>query len=164
MFGNWQIAPLVRAVSGSPLNVTTGTDNSRTGLNNDRPNVVLADHSGAGSACSPAPCSLFINPAAFTPNAIGSYGNLGRNALRGPGGFFLDTSVSRIFKLTERYQLEARAEGFNILNHTNFVGAISPAGGASYTTLQTALNNSAFGKVQSAFDPRILQFALKLHF
>jgi hypothetical protein len=45
------------------------------------------------------------------------------------------------------------------------VGAISPAGGGgSFTTMNNNLSSSAFGKAQSAFDPRILQFALKLHF
>ena len=164
-FANWQIAPLIRAISGSPLNVTTGTDNSRTGLNNDRPNVVLTNPYATSSGCSPAPCQLWLNAAAFSPNAIGAYGNLGRNALRGPGSFFFDTSVSRIFKITEKFQLEARGEAFNILNHTAFVGAISPAGGNSYSTASTTLSStSAFGKINAAFDPRILQFALKLHF
>ncbi|HVW83662.1 MAG TPA: hypothetical protein VHB50_03240, partial [Bryobacteraceae bacterium] len=158
LLGNWQIAPLIRAVSGSPLNVTTGTDNSRTGLNNDRPNYNGTDPYLKHGL-------LWLNAASFTPNAIGTYGNLGRNALRGPGGFFFDTSLSRIFRMTERLQLEARAEAFNILNHTDFVGAISPAGSVtSYTTMNTALNASTFGKVQAAFDPRILQFALKLRF
>jgi hypothetical protein len=161
----WQIAPLIRAISGSPLNVTSGIDNSRTGLGNDRPNVVLSDPYAPTSGCTPAPCHLLLNASAFAQNAIGTYGNLGRNAVRGPGSFFFDTSVSRVFKVKERYQLEARAEAFNILNHTNFVGAISPAGGSSFTTATTNLSSGAtFGKANGAFDPRILQFALKIHF
>jgi hypothetical protein len=161
----WQIAPLIRAISGSPLNVTSGIDNSRTGLGNDRPNVVLNSPYAPSPGCSPAPCRLWLNPAAFAQNPVGTYGNLGRNAVRGPGSFFLDTSVSRIFKVRERYQLEARAEAFNIMNHTNFVGAISPAGGNSFSTATTNLSSgTTFGKINGAFDPRILQFALKLHF
>jgi len=161
----WQIAPLIRAVSGSPLNVTSGIDNSRTGLGNDRPNVVLPSSYATSAGCSPAPCQLYLNPASFAQNTVGTYGNLGRNALRGPGSFFFDTSVSRVFKLREWIQLEARGEAFNILNHTNFVGAISPAGGAAFSTASTNLSSTAtFGKINGAFDPRILQFALKLHF
>ena len=71
----------------------------------------------------------------------GTYGDVGRNALRGPGFFGFDVSLSRIFKITERYSLQVRAEAFNILNHTNFVGGFAPAGqpaGASYGTLSTA--------------------------
>jgi hypothetical protein len=74
--------------------------------------------------------------------------------------------VSRIFKLNERFNLEARAEAFNLLNHTNFVGAISPAGtGVSFSTISTNLSSSSsFGKINAAFDPRIIQLAMKLHF
>jgi hypothetical protein len=77
----------------------------------------------------------------------------------------VDVALSRIFGVTERFRLEARAEAFNIINHANFVGGISPAGTVqSYTTMNTNLSSSSFGLVQSAFDPRILQFALKVYF
>ena len=66
--------------------------------------------------------------AGFHANALGTYGNLGRNAVRGPGTVNVDVALSRIFKFKERYGLQVRAEAFNVLNHTNFVGAISPAG------------------------------------
>jgi hypothetical protein len=72
--------------------------------------------------------------------------------------------VSRRFKFGERWTLEARGESFNAINHTNFVGAISPAGGASFATMNNNLSSSAFGKAQSAFDPRIMQLVLKLRF
>jgi len=121
------------------------------------------------AACysSATPCVQFLNASAFAPNPTGSYGNVGRNALRGPGNTNFDLALSRIFKIKERFNLQARAEAFNILNHTNFVGGISPAGlsgGVTFTTLTTNLSSATFGQVQSAFDPRIMQFALKLHF
>jgi hypothetical protein len=76
-----------------------------------------------------------------------------------------DVAVSRVFRVTERYRVQARLDAFNILNHTNFVGAISPAGTVTgYTTLSTNQSASTFGRVQAAFDPRILQFALKFFF
>ena len=72
--------------------------------------------------------------------------------------------ISRMFKITERYNLQFRAEGFNVANHANFVGAISPAGQPAFTTMNTNLSSSTYGQVQAAFDPRLLQFALKLSF
>jgi hypothetical protein len=85
--------------------------------------------------------------------------------VRGPGSFNFDLAVVRQFKITERFSLQARAEAFNILNHTNFVGAISPAGLiAAFSTMTTNAASSTFGQPQAAFDPRILQFALKLYF
>jgi hypothetical protein len=165
MFSNWQFAPLLRVISGSPMNITTGTDRSLTGLNNDRPNQILEDPFAPSPGCAPAPCHLYLNSAAFVANPIGTYGTLARNAVRGPGSRFFDLSLSRVFKITERYDLEARAEAFNLFNHTNFVGAISPAGtGSSFTTASTGLSSSSFGKINAAFDPRIIQFALKVHF
>jgi hypothetical protein len=167
ILGNWQLAPLLRATSGQPLNITTGTDNSLSGLGNDRPDQVLSDVYATSSACKTAPCVQFINPAAFVPNPLGTYGNVGRNSLRGPGFVNLDLALSRTFKIKERFGLQARAEAFNVLNHTNFVGNIVPAGqppGATYGTLSQTLNSATFGQVTGAFDPRILQFALKMTF
>jgi hypothetical protein len=159
LLSNWQLAPLFHASSGQPLTVTTGHDDSLTDLNNDRPNQVLADVYPATPACKSAPCDQWINPAAFVANPTGTFGNVGRNELRGPGTVNVDVALSRIFKFTERFSVQVRAEAFN------FVGGISPAGTVqSYTTMNTNLSSSAFGQVQSAFDPRILQFALKLYF
>jgi hypothetical protein len=164
---DWELAPLFQARSGQPLNVTTGTDNSLTGLGNDRPDQVLSDPYALSSACKTAPCVQYLNPAAFVPNPTGTYGDVGRNALRGPGYFGFDLALTRTFQINERFALQARAEAFNILNYVNFVGAIVPAGqpaGATYGTLSTGLNASTFGQITGAFDPRILQFAMKLKF
>jgi hypothetical protein len=165
---NWQLAPNMHAASGQTLNVTSGKDNSLTGLGNDRPDQVMSNVYATSPNCSSqAICVQFLNPAAFVQNPIGTYGNVGRNALRGPGMFSFDTSLVRTFKIRERFGLEARFEAFNILNHTNFVGAFAPAGqpaGASFGTASTNLSSSNFGQITGAYDPRILQFAMKLHF
>jgi hypothetical protein len=81
----------------------------------------------------------------------------------------VDFALSRIFKINDRHSVQARADVFNILNHANFVGAISPAGGTAYPTFSNGVNpnnlsTSSFGRIQSAFDPRIVQFALKTFF
>ena len=168
LLGGWQISPLFQARSGQPLNITTERIISLTGLGNDRPNQLLANYRSTSPTCSSqAICVQWINPAAFTANPVGTYGSVGRNALRGPGYFGFDLSVSRTFKIKERYSLQVRAEAFNILNHTNFVGAFAPAGqpaGSSYGTVSTGLSSSAFGQITGAYDPRILQFAMKFYF
>ena len=169
---NWQISPLIHASSGQPLNLNyggaaAGTDFSRTGLGNDRPNQLLPNAYATSHNCGTSSiCDQFLNPAAFSTSIpVGTYGNLGRNAVRGPGSFNFDLALVRQFKITERFSLQARAEAFNILNHTNFVGAISPAGLiAAFSTMSTNAASSTFGQPQAAFDPRILQFALKLYF
>jgi hypothetical protein len=60
------------------------------------------------------------NPAAFTLPALGTYGNLGRNALLGPGFSQLDFQATRTFRFRERGALEARLDFYNLLNHPNF--------------------------------------------
>jgi hypothetical protein len=168
LLSNWQLAPLIQARSGQPLSLLTGTDTSRTDLNNDRPNQVLANYSAVNPVCGTSLiCVQWANPAAFVANPVGTYGNLGRNALRGPGYFGFDVALSRTFKIKERYSLQVRAEAFNLLNHTNYVGGFAPAGqpaGSTYGTFQNTLNGSTFGQVTGAYDPRILQFAMKFYF
>jgi hypothetical protein len=164
---NWEIAPLIQARTGQPLTITTGTDNSATGLGNDRPVQVLPNVMATTGCNTQAICVQYLNKAAFTPNAPGTFGDVGRNSVRGPGFFGFNVSLSRSFKIKERYSLQVRADAFNILNHTNYVGAFAPAGqpaGASYGTLSTGLSSSNFGQITGAYDPRIMQFALKLYF
>ena len=164
VLSNWQLAPIFHAASGQPLGTTVGKDNSLRGLGQDRPVQILTNPYPASGACNTAPCVQWLNPGTFQPNALGAYGTLGRNALRGPGAVNVDVALSRIFKFTERFSLQARAEAFNIVNHANFVGAISPAGQPSFSTMSTNMTASNYGQVQAAFDPRILQFAMKLSF
>jgi hypothetical protein len=171
LLSDWQAAPLVHAATGQPLNIVDGKDNSLTLLNNDRPNQVLADYRATNPICNngTTPCVQFLNRAAFAVTDPGTFGNLGHNALRGPNTVNVDMALSRIFRLSERLSVQARADAFNLFNHANFVGAISPAGTvASYTTFGNtsagSLAASTFGRAQAAFDPRIIQFALKMFF
>ena len=167
LLSDWQVAPLVHAASGQPIQALSGKDNSLTNLNNDRPNQALADYRATNPICNngSTPCVQFVNTLAFTANPAGTYGNLARNALRGPQNVVVDMALSRMFKFRERYSLQARAEAFNLLNHPNFVGAISPPGTVTgFSTYSNNMSSSTFGRVGGAFDPRIVQFALKLYF
>lgn len=167
LLSGWEIAPLVHAAGGQPLNITVGKDNSLTGLGNDRPNQVLANTSAPSSICNngSTPCVQFLNPAAFAANPLGTFGDLARNAVRGPIMVNFDCALSRNFTIRESIKLQARLDAFNVFNHPNFVGAISPAGTVTgYSTLSTSQAASTFGRVQAAFDPRILQVSMKLFF
>ncbi|HTD95817.1 MAG TPA: TonB-dependent receptor, partial [Edaphobacter sp.] len=151
---NWQIAPLIRITSGTPLNVTSGNDNSLTGIGLDRPNLVSSTgiYTGVKITQKAAGNLTYLNKAAFTQNATGTYGNLGRNAFRGPNFYNVDASLSRNFPLYERIAFNLRLEAFNVLNHPNL------------QTFTTALNSGTFGNATAAFDPRIFQLAGKFTF
>ncbi len=166
---DWEIAPLIHASGGQPLNITTGTDNSLTGLGNDRPNYTgQALRSSAPNSCPTAPCFQFLNPAAFTPNPTGTYGDVERNGVRGPNYFGFDLALARSLKVNERFGLQIRAEAFNILNKVNFFGQTVPSGlpvsAFNAGTVSQALNSSNFGQATGAYDPRILQFSMKVLF
>jgi hypothetical protein len=83
----------------------------------------------------------------------GTFGNLGRSNVPGPGFFQIDMALSRIFRVRERMNLELRGEAFNLTNSYR-AGPVT-----------TARNNTAqFGQILSALDPRIMQVALKVVF
>jgi hypothetical protein len=158
MLADWQLAPILTVHTGLPLNVTDGSDISETGVGLDRPNQILPNTSPITSN----PLN-FINRAAFQTQAPGTFGDLGRDSIAGPGTVNLDFALSRAFRVTERFQIDVRAEAFNVINHPNFVGS-NPTLYPAQTAIPTTLSSSTFGQIQSANDPRILQFAMKLRF
>jgi hypothetical protein len=157
---NWQAAPLIRILSGSPLNITSGVDNSRTGIGLDRPNLVPGVDPYTHNHIQQKANLGYFNKAAFTQNAVGTYGNIGRNGFRTPNFYNVDLAISRNFPIHERLNFQLRMEGFNIMNHPNFT--VTSASGSTAFTL--GLNSGTFGNVTGAADPRIFQLAGKFNF
>ena len=122
VINNWEIAPLVRITDGAPFSEFTGLDQSLTDINNDRPNLVSGQpiYTGDKILSTFSPNGVYTNSAAFTYNAVGTYGDAGRNFIRGPKFFQLDSAVSRFFPLHDRLTLDLRLEAFNALNHPDF--------------------------------------------
>ena len=85
----------------------------------------------------------FLNPAAFGVPAAGTFGNLTRNALKGPGFQQFDLILNKRFRFSESKSLEFRTEIFNILNHANFSNPAS--------TLNVALPTLTFNTTANAF-------------
>jgi hypothetical protein len=143
----WQISGIVRVLSGDSFSANAGVDQALSGTNDQRPHQVLP------SVYAPNKnIRQWLNPAAFGPPAVGTYGNMGPGTLQGPGFFGIDASLMRKFQFRERHTVEVRGEAFNVLNHVN---PLDPVG---------TLTSSTFGQIQAANDPRILQLALKYLF
>jgi len=149
LLSNWQVSPSLRLQSGGPLTVSSGVNNSLTGGSGDRADPVAGV---APYTTSWGPQLQMLNTAAFIQNPLGTYGTLGRDTLHGPGTITLNTALVRFFQINERYRLETRFEAFNAINHANF------------SAPSTSLTSSTFGRITAAGDPRILQFAMKVHF
>jgi Carboxypeptidase regulatory-like domain/TonB dependent receptor-like, beta-barrel len=177
--GDWQLAPIVSAHTGSYFTVTMGSSNvdlAGTGIAGQRPNQILADPYCAPKRVSPyftSATNCWINASAFglpgggidpvTHNEPGVLGNEGVNNLGGPGYFDVDVALSRRFPITERQSIEIRWETFNVENRVNFVNP-GTAGIAAVGTTNTQLGTSTFGMISSDVAPRIMQFAIKYAF
>ena len=154
LLSGWETYGIVTLQSGRPFTVAllSEIDNSGTGRSilgfgaNDRPNVV-----GNPDLSNPTTLQWF-NTAAFAFPAPGTFGNAGRNILDGPGFQNVNVSLMKNTKLTERVNLQFRAEAFNLFNHPNF------------NLPDNFLGSPTFGRISSARDPRHIQFGLKLLF
>jgi hypothetical protein len=150
-FGGWSVSGLVTKATGLPVFVTSGQDFSLTGVGFDRPNLV--GNPAMSHANEAAFIRSYFNTAAFSANLPGQYGTAGRNLFSGPGMFNTNLSLVKSFRISERLgALQFRAEFFNAFNHTNFG---QPDG---------VFVDKTFGQIQTAADPRIVQFALRYQF
>jgi hypothetical protein len=138
------------------MTLTTGLDNALNGFGSQRPNQVLADPYAARDN------RTWLNPAAFAQPATGTFGNMGRANVVGPGSIQIDMGLNREFRIREMHSVEFRAEAFNVSNHLNAAIPLSASSGSNAGIVLT--NTSTFGLIKSALDPRILQFALKYVF
>jgi len=144
---NWQLSGIVRQQSGNYSTVTTGADNALTGIGNQRGVQLLANPYDPNRTVD-----HYLNRAAFASPAPGTYSPLGAFTILNPSSLQIDTGLSRTFRVLEGQNIQFRWEVFNVPNRLN---ANAPV---------TALNNANFGKILSAQDPRIMQFALKYVF
>jgi hypothetical protein len=156
LVSGWQFNTIVALLSGFPFTPQIGSNRSGDGdtRNPDRPSLNPA-FSGPVVLGNP---NQWFNPMAFKLPTAGTYGNLGRGVYSGPGLADVDASLFKSTAITERANLQFRAEFFNVLNHTNFgtpnatvfsSGAISPSAGLITNTATTS---------------RQIQFGLKLIF
>jgi Carboxypeptidase regulatory-like domain len=159
----WQVNAILHFQSGSPFNVTTGTDRSGTGARADRPNVAGDPFEGVVQPTS-GQFQAYFNPAAFALQPAGTYGSLARNAYYGPGFKTVDLSVFKTTKIDGRVSLQARLEIFNVFNWTNWA---NPGSTLSSSTTLGLLTNTREGNNAPGIgsgEPRNIQLALKLIF
>ena len=152
----WQVNGIGTFLSGFPFTPLIGSNRSGDGdtRNPDRPSL---NPSFTGPIVTGNPNQWF-NPAAFILPTAGTFGNLGRGTLRGPGLADVDFSLFKNTALTEKTNLQFRAEFFNILNRSNFA--------APNTTVFSGANVSPSAGLitTTATSPRQIQLGLKLLF
>jgi outer membrane receptor protein involved in Fe transport len=168
LVSGWQAATIIDLHSGLPINISNeGAPYDPADLGSEwdsRPNYSFAP------GCHPnqitdtvVPGSnphiiRWFNPACYEPQAPGFLGNVRRNSLPGPGTFDMDFSIIKNTKITERLNMQFRAEAFNVLNHFN-LGA--PSGGVN---LVSSAGGESLGSQAPIVTPRQIQFSLQLQF
>jgi hypothetical protein len=164
VLGGWQLSGIVTMESGVPINLgVTGSNICQTLTNcSVRPNLVgkIAYPKTAATVNNSTLNSMqWFDPTAFAPQFLSGananvrgFGNLGHNALRGPGRDNWNLAMFKTFAFGERLHAELRAESFNTWNHTQFNG------------VNTGIGGSEAGRITSAFDPRVFQLGAKVIF
>jgi hypothetical protein len=156
--GGWTASAIVNVQSGFPFSPQLGYNPTGNG---DTRNPVRPNWNPSFSGnLYPRTASQYFNPAAFLPPATGTYGNVSRDALTGPGLSEVDFSAAKNSHITERLGLQFRAEFFNILNHTNF----STPNEVVYTSATSGISPTAGLVTATSTTSRQIQFGAKLQF
>ena len=156
VYGGWQVSGIMLWRGGLPLTVTTTTGVQSTGTGN-RPNRICD-----GSISNPTidkwfDTSCFVAPSDLT----GTYGNAGRNIIRGPGSFNIDASLIKNTKIGH-VATEFRIEAFNVLNHPQFGNPNTTVGNAAYGTIAAMLTSPSCATCGTV--ERQVQLGVKVRF
>lgn len=155
VLGGWEVSGIFLAQSGSHLTATLSRDPAGLGVRGNSFSGGRPDLVGDPNANAPHTITQWFNTTAFAavPTGVIRPGDEARGTIVGPGYFRWDASLFKNFKLSERFNLQFRAESFNVLNHTNLNNPAS-----------TSLTSSVYDRITTARDPRNMQLALKLRF
>jgi hypothetical protein len=135
LYGGWQLSGILLLRGGLPLTVTQSQGVASTGTGN-RPNRICDGKLDHPTIDRWFDTSCFVSPADTT----GTYGDAGRNIIRGPGSFNIDASVIKNTKFG-RYSTEFRIEAFNLLNHPQFANPNTTIGNAAVGTISAMLSS-----------------------
>lgn len=182
IIGGWRLSGLLQMGSGAPItfiytggtlnrNGRSGRQTPFTNLTNDQikdligyfeangniyyinPSVINPATGRASEGYSVTGPTSFSGEAFFAVNP-GQTGNMSRSVFNGPSSFTLNMSMLKTFKITERTNLEVRAEGFNVLNHPYFIPA----------SQFPSITATTFGQLTGTNSPRVMQFAARFNF
>jgi hypothetical protein len=146
-YGGWDWSGTATARTGLPFNVSVTRAASAlpdgNALSAQRPNLVP----GVPLYLDYGTTGLWLNSAAFAVPGAGTWGNLGRDVLRAPAVFEIDTALSKKLRLTEKFGLEFGVQAFNVFNHPLLAApSANISSTSSFGRITAALNTSPIGE------------------
>ncbi len=162
ILGGWTLSTIATTQTGLPFNITVTRSNGSVpgGLaisGSDRPDLV------PGVSLTPPGGSTpqeWVNPAAFSMPAPGTFGDLGRNAFRAPGISDVDLTLAKDIPITERFKVRFRADAFNIFNRAQYGAPNANISASNFGVITTTLSSYATGRGT----PREFQLSAKVSF
>ncbi len=158
--GGWQVSGITIAQTGTPFNVTNGTNfGDAAGVANgvgtgSRPDQAGNPNASVQSNVPTVRGPLLYNPSAYTVPTGLTFGNVGRNTLTNPGRINFDFGLFKRFSFGETRALDFRWENFNLFNHTQYNGV----------TGSMDCSGASFLHASGAHLPRRMQFGLRFQF
>lgn len=159
--GGWQMNWILSRTSGTPFSVTTSGSSVNAPGNTQTADQILPSVAVLGGHGVGQP---YFDPNAFAPVNDVRFGNTGRNILRGPGVFNLDGSIFRTFTITERFNLQFRAECFGVTNTPQFGNPGATVSNLTRNADGTIKALNGYTEITSASGERQFRFALRLAF
>jgi hypothetical protein len=157
-FGGWDLSGIYTARTGLPLTVTIAR--AAGTVPSGQTQSQRADYVGGNPYATNRSPAQWLNPAAFVLPAAGTYGNSGRNRFRGPGLWQADVGLTKRFRVTERVNLDFRAEMFNLFNRAQYGNPVNARQNATFGQILATANDGSTGSGTS----RQIQFMLRLNF
>jgi hypothetical protein len=162
VFGGWTLSAIGTAQTGLPFNITIDRSNGSAPGGyaiggEERPNYVPGVSLTPPGGSTPGE---WINPAAFSTPAAGTFGDLGRNAFRAPRISELELGLSKGVPLAERIDIRFRADVFNVFNRAQYGAPNADLSQSNFGVITTTISNYATGRGT----PREFQLSAKLSF
>lgn len=163
VLGGWEVSSIFTVSSGFPLTVYSGSDRANIGAGSDRPNATGAQVTMDSGQRGP---NGWFNIGAFSLEPLGTFGDVGRDTVIGPGLITWDFSTLKNFNFTESKYLQFRFEAFNFPNHPNWGDPNTTLGSNRLDASGRAIPGAGgFGTITGTRTPmRELQFSLKVIF
>lgn len=170
VLGGWSLNGIFNHYSGTLFTVTASGSSCNCPGNSQTANLILPNNTIVGSGVNGQP---YVNPLAYAPVTGPVFGTAGFDQLRGPGNTNLDMGLFRIFKLTERFAVQIRAEAMNVSNTPHFNNPSSSnlnISNVQFNPDGSLKNLAGFGTITSTnplgrlIDPRYLRLGGRITF